>query len=235
MTDKVNEVLWCKDCLLKHSRDLLSHAMAGKNPKLKKLAEESYEVALEMNDVKDSKSYGKIRDLEHRLEDLMTGLRNERKNLQSNCKSCGDFEKNVAKDLNNGDNQEIHKGVNMKIKEKSLVVNALAGNVIGKGISVATPMFVSGSTMGIQNKTIANLGLGVTLTGLSLYGKLKKYDTIGAVAGTNLIANEIIDMLVKPIVTPTAVFRSAPIMTNGNGGIGVGKAQYTNGGLIFVD
>jgi hypothetical protein len=178
------------------------------------------------------------------------------------CESCGPVDdilkKLGTKHLNTGTDQELNidsnHGGNMP-KEKNLVLNALAGNFVGKGVSVATPMVVTGSTAGIANKTIANVGIGAVLSGLALYGKLKKANYLGAVAGTNLIANEVVDLLMgylpvngtppATVMAPAAV-ASAGARVNSQatlqkypygtvGGSGASSQTYSNGSLVYID
>lgn len=239
----------------KHSRDLLHHAEAKGDSELKRHAEKAFEISSKMAGVKDRKQYSEIRDLEHHAEDLITGLRTERKKLQGNdesdCPTCG-F---TPKHLNRGDDQELNSsnsgGISMKMKDS--IKNSLVGGFVGKGISVATPMVVTGTTAGVANKTIANLVIGVGLEALALYKKLPaKAEYPVAIAGGNLIANEIVDLLMGYIPAP-APAAMAMVATNAGApaaAVGVspgiqpyattfgaagGSAGYSNGSLIFID
>jgi hypothetical protein len=81
-------------------------------------------------------------------------------------------------------------------------------------------------------------------------GKLpSKIDMLGAVAGTNLIASELVDLLMGyagmgMVVAPAAVGAAAVRAVPASGGtypyattFGApgASAEYSNGGLIFVD
>jgi hypothetical protein len=257
MEEQVEKVLWCPDCMTKHARDLLHHAEAMEDSRLREIAEEAFEISSDMLGVKDRKRYSEIRDLEHHTEDLLTALRTERKKLShKECETCGPAGKLMsrflekAKDLNTNSDQELIVNLKHGGHMKDVVVNALVGNLVGKGVSVATPMMIPGATMGIANKTIANVVIGGVLTGASLMGKLpSKIDMLGAVAGTNLIASELVDLLMGyagmgMVVAPAAVGAAAVRAVPASGGtypyattFGApgASAEYSNGGLIFVD
>jgi len=237
----------------KHARDLLHHAEARGDSELKEIAQRAFEISSRMLGVKDRGLYSDIRDLEHHAEDLMTALRSKRKALtKGDCPECGTMRKAMEKTkaLNRNATQELisvsKHGGNL-IMSKELVMSALAGSALGKGVSVVTPMVIPGATMGIANKTLANVAIGGVLTGLTLYGKVpSKYEMAVVVAGTSLIATELIDLLMGYVVPSAAMPSPAPaaaaamrmggaqLYATSYGAPGA-SAQYSNGSLIIVD
>jgi hypothetical protein len=100
MADQIEQILFCYDCMTKHARDLLHHAEQSNDSELKNLAEKAFDISSEMVGVKDKKLYSDIRDLEHHVEDLLTGLRDKRKKIQYSgalCTVCGNTE--LLKDI----------------------------------------------------------------------------------------------------------------------------------------
>jgi hypothetical protein len=217
--------------MTKHASDLLQHAKAKKNSELSKLAEHAFNIASDMAEVKNKKEYLLIRDLEHRAEDLITGLRNERKKI-TGCETCNSVESAIS-NLNMGGDQFSSREEITMTMQKEIVTNALVGNIAGKGVSKATAMFVSGSTMGITNKTLVNVVIGGVLTGAALYGKLKKANMLGAIVGTNLLADELVEMAMGAIApAPATSMVVAPARVAASG---LYQTTYNCGGLSTVD
>jgi len=246
MTDQVEQILWCKDCMTKHARDLLHHAEARGDSELKQLAERAFEISSDMLEVKEKGLYSDIRDLEHHAEDLITGLRVKRKELTGECTTCDKTENAMkrfmagAKHINRGGAQlsNIEKmEVNM---EKELVINAIAGNLGGNVVSrYITPM-VPAVIPGVSGKTTGDLAIGGIVTALSLYEKLGKANVAGAILGTNLLATGILDIAMglipsgAPIAAPPAVsmgMASGRALYHTTIGAGAGM----NGGLSYID
>ena len=240
--DQVESVLWCSDCMTKHARDLLHHAEAKGDSELAQLAEKAFNIASDMQGVKDKHLYSDIRDLEHHAEDLITGLRTERKKL-SGCHSCSEIQNSIVavKGLNTATQQYSNIKTGGYTMDKEDLVQVAAGSFGGKAVSVVTPLVVPAGAMlpGVQNKTIVNLVIGGALTGLALYGKLGKYDLAGAVAGTNLIANEVVDFAMGMVPVAAAAPPAAAVaarMAPGNlYGTTFGAGTPSNGSLVYID
>lgn len=185
-------------------------------------------------------------------ENVITAIREIRKIAEkldpsyntSECKVCGSVEESL-KGLNRGDNQNsikkklyIMEDNNMS-ENKKVVVNTLVGNIVGKFATKGTAMIIPGATMGISNKTLANVGIGVLLSGAALYGKLKKANTIAAVIGTSMIAEELVNIGMGAMATAPPAPSPAPSASMGavyNGGLYA--TTYSNGstgGLVSVD
>ena len=222
--------------MTKHARDLLHHAEARADSELKQLAEKAFGIASDMQGVKDKQLYSEIRDLEHHAEDLITGLRTERKKL-SGCRSCSE----IQKGLNTASSQHFSIKTGGFLMDKEDLIQVAAGSFGGKAVSVVTPMVVPAGAIvpGVSNKTLANIVIGGALTGLALYGKLGKYSIAGAVAGTSLIANEVVDLAMGmvpagAVYTPPAAsvaVRMAPANLYGTS-FGAGAS---NGSLVYID
>lgn len=166
----------------------------------------------------------------------------------SACKTCRSTEE-MEMILGDGKYLNTSSDQNLNMKETKLVGNALVGNLTGKGVSVATTYLIPGQTMGIPNKTIANAVIGVALTGLALYEKLpKNANLLGAVAGTNLLANELVNtamtyMMPAPVAPIEPAPTTAVASATGAGtypyspayGTPGPSSAYPNGSLIVVD
>jgi len=243
MTDQVESVLWCSDCMTKHARDLLHHAEARGDSELKYLAEKAFGIASDMQGVKDKHLYSEIRDLEHHAEDLITGLRTERKKL-SGCQSCSGIQNSIsaAKSLNTMSPQYSNIKTGGFLMDKEDLIQVAAGSFGGKAASVVTPMVVPAGAIvpGVSNKTLANIVIGGALTGLALYGKLGKYSLAGAVAGTSLIANEVVDLAMGmvpagAVYTPPAAAVAVKMAPANLYGTSFGAGGPSNGSLVYID
>jgi len=172
------------------------------------------------------------------------------------CRSCGDMAEKIrnfsgaTKSLNRGGTQNLNienrEDFMAKPKETKTVMQALGGNVGAEVVDRYVSSMVPALVPGITGKQLGNLGIGIGLTALSLYGKLKKANLAGAVAGTNLIAKEVMNMVGGAIAPPPAVARA--VVTNAaprNAVAGktlevypygtVTGAAASNGGLVFID
>jgi len=197
-----------------------------------------------------SDGISRIRDVRGKFEGYVKGFNTEF------CQSCGDFSerlveysKSLNRDGNHNSNIPIKEDKdwedNMAKMAKDVIGKVLVGNLVGKGISVVTPMVVpiNGIVPGVANKSLVNLLAGIGLTVAALYGKLGKMNLMGAVAGTNLIANEGVDLLMGTM-TPAARFVSAAPMAAVNAGQISGRQLYqttigttggSNGALVYID
>jgi len=237
----------------KHSRDLLHHAEARGSSELKEIAQKAFDISTKMLGVKEKKLYSDIRDLEHHSEDLLTALRTERKKLQwkennEKCTTCERLEESVerlktAKTLNR-DSDKISNSVQDKeIAMVNEIIKALGGSFVGKGVSIVTPRFVTGSTFGVQNKTLVNLGLGIGICALALLkpGTLRKFEMPAVIAASFLIASEVGDMAAQyipagiPAGYAPAPSPAAPAGYVPTNSVSMGVAQFANGKHIFVD
>lgn len=238
MADQIEKILWCPDCMTKHARDLLHHANARKNTELRKVAKRAFDISSKMLKVKDRNLYSEIRDLEHHTEDLLTGLRTERKKLTNDdCPTCGNMEnallkiENETKSINRG----YDKSLNMKGK-------SLIGAFLGKGVSEATSMYVPGENFGVANKSLVNLGIGLGINALDLLSKRKSILPAKAIPvlvpmANFLIADEVGDIVKSyiPVAPPATAVSVAPravsVSSPSNGTV----PTYSNGKHIFVD
>jgi len=167
----------------------------------------------------------------------------------SKCKSCGDIEGSIKsylgqKDLNRSGNEELYIGGNEMARREKFkpLVQPFVGNVGAKLISDYVSPQIPAVIPGLTGKQTGNLGIGLALTALSVYGKLGKgksnYNLAGAVAGTNLLATELIDLLtgaVAPVPPAVRMAPRAPVGIAPRAPVGVGKAVAANGNVIYVD
>lgn len=238
MTDQVERILWCPDCMSKHSRDLLHHAEAREDSELKKIAQKAFDISSKMLGVKDKKLYSEIRDLEHHTEDLLTGLRTERKKLTKNdCPECGEMKKVIerikrAKPLNRESNKISN---SIQGKEIHMSLKPLIGSFVGKGISEVTTRFVPGATFGVANKTLINLGIGIVVNALSVMKKEHMMGRAGEYivpAANFLLADEVGDLVAGYIPAAPAAVVPAAMPTVG---VAAMVPQFQNSKHVFVD
>lgn len=204
-----------------------------------------------INGLEPKEAISRLREIRGKFEKYVRGHDTEK------CESCIPLEDVIKeylrepKHLNRGSTQRLNislkHGGNM-VKES--ITNSLIGGFVGKGISTATPMVITGATFGIANKTLANLGIGVVLEALAMYGKLPaKAELPLTAAGGFLIADEVVDLVMGMVPAPAPAAVAAPIAAvaptaavgapaavyrTGFGAPGV-SPQYADGSLIFVD
>ncbi|MHA1852559.1 MAG: hypothetical protein ACTSUF_03520 [Candidatus Heimdallarchaeaceae archaeon] len=161
----------------------------------------------------------------------------------SECKVCGPIENTIkkflgrAKHLNTPIAQELNRfntGGNMA---REIVVNALVGNVAGRVVSDYVSPMVPAVVPGVSGKTLGDVVIGGVLSALSLYGKISgKFDTIAAVAGTNLLATGLMDLVSGYAApAPPAARAPAPAPAAGLYRTTVGTTVGQNGALVYID
>lgn len=245
MTDQIERILWCPDCMTKHARDLLHHAEAEGDSELKEIAQKAFNISSNMLGVKDKKLYSDIRDLEHHSEDLLTALRTERKKLTlEKCTTCENLEETVerikerAKTLNRA-TDKISNSIQDKeiLMAKETIIQPLVGSFIGKGVETVTTKFITGTTFGVSNKTLANLGIGIAIDAIALLrpGTFRRAELPLVVAGSFLIANEVVNIAAGFIPGIPATTPAPAPATYVPTAVSVGVSQFSNGKHIFVD
>lgn len=226
---------------------------------------------LQAHDPKNRDAYRdimvRLRDLRNdnirgnELEDTLSRIRDIRSDFEAyvpghnvkECKSCGDMGSKImdfSESLNRGDlqnlNSENQEDFMAKPKETKTVMQALGGNVGAEVVDRYVSPMIPALVPGITGKQLGNLGIGIGLTVLSMYGKLKKVNLAGAVAGTNLIAKEVMNM-VGGAIAPSAVARAVVTNAAPRNAVATGKtmevypygtvtgATAQNGNLVFID
>ena len=196
--------------------------------------------------IQPREAMGRLRSIRGRFEGFVEGHDTEK------CRSCGEIHDVLGKIESKTLNRERPQDFNIKIRSykmaritsemKEAVPQILGGSFVGKGISVVTPMVLPGSMLGVvRDKTVANLIIGIGLTAAALYGKLDKVNILGAVAGSNLVASEIVDLVMG--VVPTAPAAYAPAYAASVAGMApsniyattIGATGGSNGGLVYID